>query len=112
MTTDRKIGIYSRVSSKTQDTRAQDMDLKKWQSIQDRECRWFSEKKSGKSMERPGFTALMAAVNAGEIDTVVVWRLDRLGRTASGLTKLFEELRSAKVNLISLKDALDLSTAA
>ena len=46
------------------------------------------------------------------IGTIVCWRLDRLGRTAAGLTKLFEDLRSHKCNLISLKDSLDLSTPA
>ena len=43
---------------------------------------------------------------------VVVWRLDRLGRTAAGLTKLFVDLQSRKVGLISLKDGIDLSTPA
>jgi len=46
------------------------------------------------------------------VSQVVVWRLDRLGRTASGLTTLFDELRNRKVNLVSIKDGLDLSTAA
>ena len=42
----------------------------------------------------------------------MVWRLDRLGRTASGLTALFEKLQSLKVGLVSLKDGLDLRTPA
>jgi DNA invertase Pin-like site-specific DNA recombinase len=39
-------------------------------------------------------------------------RLDRLGRTAKGLTSLFDDLIRWKVNLVSLKDGLDLSTPA
>ena len=46
------------------------------------------------------------------METLVVWRLDRLGRTAKGLTSLFEDLIRCKVNLISLKDGLDLVTPA
>ena len=46
------------------------------------------------------------------MDTLVVWRLDKLGRTAKGLTSLFEDLIRWKVNLISLKDELDLVTPA
>ena len=46
------------------------------------------------------------------MSAVVVWRIDRLGRTAKGLTALFDDLRERKVNLVSLKDGLDLSTAA
>ncbi|MBV8772845.1 MAG: recombinase family protein [Deltaproteobacteria bacterium] len=36
-----------------------------------------------------------------------MWRLDRLGRTAKGLTALFDDLGQCKVNLVSLKDGLD-----
>ena len=46
------------------------------------------------------------------MSAVVVWRLDRLGRTAAGLTALFDDLHERKVNLVSLKDGLDLSTPA
>lgn len=63
-------------------------------------------------MERPGWQRLEADLNKGKISKVVIWRLDRLGRTASGLTALFETLRNRKVGLISLKEGLDLSTAA
>jgi DNA invertase Pin-like site-specific DNA recombinase len=55
---------------------------------------------------------LIDAVHRGEVCTLAVWRLDRLGRTAKGLTALFEDLQNAKVNLVSLKDGLDLSTPA
>jgi DNA invertase Pin-like site-specific DNA recombinase len=41
-----------------------------------------------------------------------VWRLDRLGRTASGLTALFDDLRARNVGLVSIKDGIDLETAA
>ena len=63
-------------------------------------------------MDRPGWNKLIADVRAGKVDRVVCWRLDRLGRTAQGLTSLFAELTERKVNLVSLKDGLDLSTAA
>lgn len=43
---------------------------------------------------------------------MAVWRLDRLGRTAKGLTALFDELTELNVRLVSLRDGLDLSTAA
>jgi DNA invertase Pin-like site-specific DNA recombinase len=48
----------------------------------------------------------------GQVSRVVCWRIDRLGRTSSGLTALFDDLRARKVNLVSLKDGIDLSTAA
>jgi DNA invertase Pin-like site-specific DNA recombinase len=63
-------------------------------------------------MDRSGFRQLMKEIELGRVDTLVVWRLDRLGRTAKGLTSLFEDLIRSKVNLISLKDGLDLVTPA
>jgi DNA invertase Pin-like site-specific DNA recombinase len=61
-------------------------------------------------MERPGFRHLIKDIEMGRVDTLVVWRLDRLRRTAKGLTSLFEDLVQWKVNLISLTDGLDLVT--
>ncbi len=51
-------------------------------------------------------------IELGNVQQLVCWRLDRLGRTARQLTALFEELIERKVNLVSIKDGLDLSTAA
>jgi DNA invertase Pin-like site-specific DNA recombinase len=63
-------------------------------------------------MDRPGFQKLMGDIRLGKVKTVVVWRLDRLGRTASGLTALFDDLIGLGVNLVSLKDGIDLGTPA
>lgn len=104
--------IYVRVSSKQQDQRSQEPDLKRWVQGQDNEAVWYRDHFTGKSMNRPGMTKMMADVHEGKVGTIVVWRLDRLGRTAKGLTALFEELRERGINLVSLKDGLDLSTPA
>jgi DNA invertase Pin-like site-specific DNA recombinase len=64
---------------------------------------------TGRSMNRPGWNRLEADIDAGEITTLVVWRLDRLGRTASGLTMPFEKLQSRQVYFVSIWDAIDLS---
>jgi DNA invertase Pin-like site-specific DNA recombinase len=63
-------------------------------------------------MDRPGWKHLEADIAAGKVSALVCWRLDRLGRTASGLTALFESLLGRKIGLVSLKDGLDLSTPA
>lgn len=73
---------------------------------------WYSDKASGKTMARPGWRKLEAAIRSGDVETVVCWRLDRLGRTASGLTALFDDLQRRKIGLVSVRDGLDLSTAA
>jgi DNA invertase Pin-like site-specific DNA recombinase len=54
----------------------------------------------------------MQDVAEGKVKTIAVWRLDRLGRTVKGLVDLFEDLQRRRINLVSLKDGLDLSTPA
>lgn len=103
--------IYCRVSSKQQDTASQEPDLKRWADGQEN-VTWYRDKFSGKTMDRPGWNKLVRALQSGELSAVVVWRLDRLGRTAKGLTALFDDLLARKVNLVSIRDGIDLNTAA
>lgn len=104
--------IYCRVSTRNQDTRSQEPDLRRWADAADGPVEWYIDKFSGRTMDRPAMRRLTDAVHAGRVSQVVVWRLDRLGRTAKGLTALFEELTARKVGLVSLRDGLDLSTPA
>ena len=71
---------------------------------------WFTDKASGKTMDRPAWIRLEAVIRAGKVARIVVWRLDRLGRTASGLITLFDKLVSRKVYLVSIRDGFDLGT--
>lgn len=109
----RHIAIYVRVSTKQQDTKSQEAELKRWvEAFAEIPVVWYRDKASGKTMDRPGWNRLEKAIDAGRVAQVVVWRLDRLGRTASGLTALFDKLIDRKVGLVSLKDGLDLKTPA
>jgi DNA invertase Pin-like site-specific DNA recombinase len=114
MATDKHVAIYVRVSTGTQDTRSQKPDLERHiAGLPERTTvKWYKDTFSGKTMERPGWQKLDDAIRRGEVKAIVCWRLDRLGRTAKGLTALFSLLQERKVNLVSLKDGLDLSTAA
>ena len=107
------IAIYARVSSKAQNTRSQKPDLLRWIQAQSPKAniKKFVDKCTGKTMDRPAWNKIEALIRSNQVKELVIWRLDRLGRTASGLTKLFETLQKHKCNLISLKDGLDLSTS-
>ncbi|MBN2594850.1 MAG: recombinase family protein [Sedimentisphaerales bacterium] len=107
--------VYLRVSTSQQTTRSQKPDLERWLAAQEPDklgkVGWYSDTATGKNMDRPGWQKLQAAINTGRVKKLVVWRLDRLGRTASGLCKLFEDLQAKDVRLVSLKDSIDLGTA-
>lgn len=104
------IAIYVRVSDRSQRDWSQADDLERWAKAQAEPVTWYRDTFTGTTMDRPAFKALWGDVLAGKVQSIVVWRLDRLGRTAAGLTALFADLAARKTNLISLRDALDLST--
>ena len=109
----RFIAIYVRVSSRQQDTRSQEPDLRRWaEAYAETGVKWYAEKFSGKTMDRPGWRRLEADMIAGMVSKIVVWRLDGLGRTAAGLTALFEDLQRRNIGFEALRDKVDLSTAA
>ena len=110
----RSVAIYVRVSSATQDHRSQLPDLERWVRAfaENETVIWYRDSDSGGSMDRPAWRRLEADIHAGRISKLVVWRIDRLGRTASGLTALFETLCRLKIGFESLRDKIDLSTPA
>lgn len=78
------IACYIRVSSIGQNAAGQKAEIRRWlkgQGIALKDVRWFEDKRTGKTLDRPGFDAMQEAVFMGEIKTVVVWRLDRLSRS-------------------------------
>ena len=70
----------------------------------------YKDQLSGAKADRPGLAEALAFARKG--DTVVVWRLDRLGRSLRHLITTVEEMRSKGIALKSLQDNIDSSTAA
>jgi DNA invertase Pin-like site-specific DNA recombinase len=107
------VAVYVRVSKRNgQDVRSQLPDLERWSAAQDQPVKWYKDRFTGKTMNRPAWNQLEADIQAGKVSAVVCWRLDRLGRTARGLTALFDDLLKRKVGLVSLRDGLSLTTPA
>ena len=95
---------YARVS--TQD---QKLDLQA-EALAKAGCKKiFDDKISGSHAERPGLAKLQEALRDG--DTLVVWKLDRLGRSVKHLVDLVGELHKRGVQFKSLTDAIDTGTA-
>ena len=90
---------YARVS--TEDQR---LDLQR-HALEEAGCERIFEDTAGAAAERPALRAALARLRAG--DTLVVWRLDRLGRSLKDLIAHAESLRTLGVGLRSLKEAID-----
>ncbi|WP_284775421.1 recombinase family protein [Agrobacterium sp. lyk4-40-TYG-31] len=96
---------YARVSTGDQDVAGQTMRLKAAGAI-----RVFTNTKSGKTMDRPGLAELLAYARAG--DTLAIVRLDRLGRSLAELLETVKMLRERQIDLLSLEEKIDTSSAA
>lgn len=98
-----KIG-YARVSTREQNLSSQEDALNNAGCI-----RIFTDKISGKEFKREGLTACLDFLRSG--DTLVIYRLDRLGRSVEETLALCAQLEKRNIKLVSLKDNLDASTA-
>ena len=104
--------IYVRDSSKEQTHASQLPDLERWAAAHDGACTWFKDTFTGKTMNRPGMEKLIAELHTFRLERIVVWRLDRLGRTTKGLCELFDELQERRVDLVSIRDGFSLASPA
>ena len=95
---------YARVS-----TEDQKLDLQR-QALQTAGCERIFEDTAGGTVERPALREALTHLRAG--DTLVVWRLDRLGRSLKDLIAHAESLRTQGVGLCSLKEAIDTDSSA
>jgi len=109
-----KVAIYARVSTldKKQDIDLQLNELRRYVAARGWEAEeYIDEGISGVKCSRPGLDRLMLDAKRRKIDAVLVWKLDRLGRSLSHLLKMLNEFQSLGVAFISLKESLDMTTA-
>ena len=95
---------YARVSTADQDTSLQ-LDALKKSGVE----RIYQESRSGASKERPELTKCLDVMRAG--DTLVVWRLDRLGRSLKDLVEIISDLEGKGIGFRSLTEAIDTTSA-
>jgi DNA invertase Pin-like site-specific DNA recombinase len=72
--------------------------------------RWFSDTASGSLSERPQHERALEQLRDGE-DTLVVWRLDRLGRSLRHLIELVGELEQRRLGFRSLTEGIDTTSS-
>src|SRR3984885_1737499 len=108
-----RAGLYARVSTNDQQTLP----------MQNRAMREYAARRgwmialqvrevNSGAAKREAREKLLEAARRREIDVVVVWRLDRWGRSATDLLATLQELEYLGVGFVSLTEALDLTTPA
>ena len=66
---------------------------------------------SGGSMDRPGLQALLTDVDAGLVDVIVVYRVDRLTRSLADFAKIVERLDAKQASFVSVTQAFNTTTS-
>jgi DNA invertase Pin-like site-specific DNA recombinase len=109
-----RVAIYARVSTSngSQDPQMQLRELREY--AQRRELQVVEEYVdygiSGAKDSRPALNKLMADAHGRKFDSILVWKLDRFGRSLRHLVNALAELEAVGVAFISLRDNLDLAT--
>jgi len=102
--------VYLRVSSADQNVSMQLRDIEAFLKGQEFKV-WKDEGFSGKNSSRPALKELLGEVKKGTVKTIVIWKLDRLGRSLADLLTFVKLFNEHGVTLISVRDNLDLSTS-
>jgi DNA invertase Pin-like site-specific DNA recombinase len=108
------VGIYARVSTtdKGQDPQVQLRELREycerrgWKIAEE----YVDAGVSGSKDSRPALNRLMADAHSRRFDTVLVWKIDRWGRSLKHLVTSLADLDAYGIAFVSLRDSLDLST--
>ncbi|MHA2364241.1 MAG: recombinase family protein [Candidatus Hodarchaeales archaeon] len=118
-----RVGMYRRVSTQEQVLKGQSLEIQKlsiedyilsYPFFKDKEVLLFDfvdDGRSAKDLNRPGFHSLKNKIELGELDYVMIVKLDRITRRILDLYTLMELFNKYNVQLISLKEQLDTQSA-
>ena len=108
-----RAALYGRVSTADQTCENQMLELRGYVAARGWTGTDFIDSGiSGAKDKRPALDQLLMAVRRRKVDVVVVWSLDRLGRSLRHLIALLDEFQGTGVGFISLREGLDCTTPA
>src|SRR4051812_17597319 len=108
-----RAGLYARVSTSDQQTLAmQNRAMREYAARRGWTIALQVREVNSGAAKRQARKTLMVAARRREIDVVLVWRLDRWGRSVADLLATLQELEHLGVGFVSLTEALDLTTPA
>lgn len=106
------IGIYIRVSSKSQKSDSQRAEIQHWLDAHGHKpesVKWFEDVETGTTLNRKAFIALNEAVFTGDVKTIVVWKLDRIARSMKDGINTISAWCESGVRVVSVTQQIDLS---
>jgi len=108
-----RVGLYARVSTNDQQTLAmQNRAMREYAARRGWTVAMQVREVNSGAVRREARERVLEAARRREIDVVLVWRLDRWGRSVTDLLATLQELDHVGVGFVSLTEALDLTTAA
>ena len=111
--THQKAAIYARVSTFDQEPENQLQELRRYVQARGwRATEYIDKGVSGAKDSRPALDRLVIDARRRTFDTLIVWRLDRLGRNLKHLITLLEEVHAMGVAFVSLHEGIDATTPA
>jgi len=106
-----EVALYARVSTSEQTLDTQLLLLRDFARHQNfYNVTEYTDKASGKDDRRPGFNQLLDDMRTNKINCIVVYKLDRIGRSLKHLLNLLEELKAKKVEFISITQNINTTT--
>ena len=109
-----KAAIYCRVSTDEQDADKQEFICREYCKRNPEEIQVYQVYKdiiSGKTTSRPGFDLLLEDMRQYKFDTIIVTKIDRIGRSLQHLLSLFNEFNKKRVHFIAVTQNIDTSSA-
>lgn len=107
-----RVICYIRKSTASQSYDSQEQELTRYIKVRgwEEHTEYIHDTISGAKANREGLNKLMAKVRKGRIKTLVVYKIDRLGRSLPHFCQIIEELRKHGVSLIAPSQGIDTST--
>jgi DNA invertase Pin-like site-specific DNA recombinase len=104
----KRVGLYVRVSTTGQNTKAQQTELRTYAESRGwTVTRVYTDQISGAVHNRPALQELMSDCKRRKVDVVLVWKFDRFARSLRHLVTALEDFRRLRIDFVSATEGVD-----